>query len=371
MSSADKSASGRTRRLAARTLAVYHRNSTLNDFGGSAKSSSPLTVLLREVGTNYGPGATCDTCCNTVCSFDNAFIFPFDIVDKGELDSQISELIGQPFTSAAPPGGYGLSYGLLLFFPPVCYATSYSVQMTLDSAPVSLTVNQYGAYDTPGFAFPQSFFYFIYPSTDVSSGDLVTNVVASNACSSSSTTAQFGCFLEGAPVTMADGSKKPIQDVVVGDSVMGAFGEANPVLALHRPLLGAGSVVRINNEHSTTSHHPHVSPDRQFYAVDPDRITSMTYGKMHTIILENGKKALRKMEGLAARRMKKLEVGITLQTSTGDRVVNTLDNVSMSPFTQVYHLVVGGSHTFIVEDYAVTGWPREDDFDYDTWTPRT
>jgi hypothetical protein len=308
-----------------------------------------------------------------VCSFnteESAAVFPFELADKEELDLQISELIGQPFTSAAPPDGYSLEYGLLLFFPPVCYATSYSVQITLDNAPVSLTINKYGAYDTSDFAFPQSFFYFIYPSTDVSSWDLVTTITASNACSSSSTTAEFGCFLEGAPVTMADGSKKPIQDVGVGDSVMGAFGEANPVLALHRPFLGAGSVVRINNEHSTTSHHPHVSPDRQFYAVDPDRITSMTYGKMHTIILENGKKALRKMEGLAAGRVKKLEVGITLQTSTGGRVVNTLENVSMSHFTQVYHLVVGGSHTFIVEDYAVTGWPREDDFNYDTWTSR-
>ena len=35
--------------------------------------------------------------------------------------------------------------------------------------------------------------------------------------------------------------------------------------------------------------------------------------------------------------------------------------------TQLYNLVVGGSHTYHVDGYAVTGWPREDDFDYDRW----
>jgi hypothetical protein len=38
---------------------------------------------------------------------------------------------------------------------------------------------------------------------------------------------------------------------------------------------------------------------------------------------------------------------------------------SLPPETQLYNLVVGGSHTYHVEGYAVTGWPREDDFDYD------
>jgi hypothetical protein len=27
----------------------------------------------------------------------------------------------------------------------------------------------------------------------------------------------------------------------------------------------------------------------------------------------------------------------------------------------------GGSHTYNVDGYAVTGWPNEEDFDYDLW----
>jgi hypothetical protein len=42
----------------------------------------------------------------------------------------------------------------------------------------------------------------------------------------------------------------------------------------------------------------------------------------------------------------------------------------MVPETQLYNLVVGGSHTYHVDGYAVTGWPNEDDFDYDLWNLR-
>jgi hypothetical protein len=169
---------------------------------------------------------------------------------------------------------------------------------------------------------------------------------------------------------MSDGSTKPIQDVKVGDVVQGAFGEVNEVLALHRPLLGAGKMVRINDEHSTTAHHPHISTDRQFHCVDPMCLKSMTYGKKHTVILGNGKKELRTMTGVAPERIKDLTVGTLLQTVSGGRAVTTLADVPLSPFTQVYHLVVGGSHTYMVEGYAVVGWAREDDFDYDAWTTR-
>jgi hypothetical protein len=77
------------------------------------------------------------------------------------------------------------------------------------------------------------------------------------------------------------------------------------------------------------------------------------------------------MMGLRSDRICKLEVGVELQTVTGARRVDILDTIKMSPFTQVYHLVIDGSHTYCVDGYAVTGWPREDDFDYDTWVARS
>jgi hypothetical protein len=368
----DKSASGRTRMLKARTLAVFHkRNPDASEYGGSAKPMDALTHLLGKVGTAYEDPKTCDLCCSPICDLEIALFVPPYLTDIPLTEDQLFEITDVPFTIPAPPIGYTNDYLLLLFFPDICNASNIAVSASLDSSPVALTVHKFaGPYNTPAFIFPKTYFYVIYPAADVSSGIFDLTVSASNACSSTSTVAQFGCFLEGAPVHMADGTTKAIQDVRVGDVVLGAFGEHNPVLALHRPLLGAGHMIRINDEHNTTSHHPHVAADRTFYAADPERITGMTYGKKHTVILADGSKELRTMTGLAPGRVKKLAVGTELQTISGARAVTSLAEVPMSPFTQVYHMVVGGSHTYIVEGYAVTAWPREDDFDFDSWTAR-
>jgi hypothetical protein len=192
----------------------------------------------------------------------------------------------------------------------------------------------------------------------------------SNACSSVTDNAILGCFLAGTPVALADGSTKPIEQVAVGDLVIGAFGEANPVLALHRPLLGTGKACRINDEHTTTTHHPHVSPDRKFYCPNPAALKNFTYGQKHTVIKADGSTEKRVMTGVRADRNLVLTEGIALQTLTGPRTVTKIEPLSISPFTQVYHLVVGGSHTYTVDGYAVVGWATETDFNYDTWMPK-
>ena len=57
-----------------------------------------------------------------------------------------------------------------------------------------------------------------------------------------------------------------------------------------------------------------------------------------------------------------------MKTVEGPKEITFLETYEMAPETQLYNLVVGGSHTFCVDGYAVTGWPNEEDFDYDTWT---
>jgi hypothetical protein len=178
------------------------------------------------------------------------------------------------------------------------------------------------------------------------------------------------CFLAGALVTMADGSEKPIEDVRVGDMILGAFGEHNRVLALHRPLLGLNTMTNINNEHHTSSHHPHISADKKFYAVKPAVVMADTYGKSHEVLDENMVPYQRFLEGLRPGRVQQLDIGIDLKTVEGSRTVAYLEDYEMSPDTQLYNLVLDGSHTYHVDGYAVTGWPKEDDFDYESWGPR-
>jgi hypothetical protein len=169
---------------------------------------------------------------------------------------------------------------------------------------------------------------------------------------------------------LADGVEKPIEEVVVGDRVIGAFGEVNEVLALHRPLLGGNRMCCINGEHHTSNHHPHVGAGREFFSNDVDWLRSATYGREHEVINGAGEKETRMLHGLRGDRVQALAVGAELKTVEGARIVRSIDVYSLPAETQLYNLVVGGSHTFCVDGYAVTGWPREDDFNYDTWTPR-
>lgn len=195
----------------------------------------------------------------------------------------------------------------------------------------------------------------------------VTITALTNCGTTSSSIVVQPCFLAGSLVHMADGTTKAIEDVQVYDLVIGAFGEINRVLALHRPLLGAADMCKINGEHSTTNHHPHVSLDKQFYCGNPELVSNSTYGHKHNVIDEYGNTVERLLHGLNKERIKKLHTDVELKTIEGSRTTKTIEVYSMPEDTQLYNLVVDGSHTYHVDGYAVTGWPSEHDFDYDNW----
>jgi hypothetical protein len=205
---------------------------------------------------------------------------------------------------------------------------------------------------------------------DDTTNDRVFTLTATTDCGivTGSTIGQY-CFLAGSLVAMADGSVKVIEDVQVGDLVIGAFGEVNEVLALHRSLLGKCEMLRINDEHSTTIHHPHIGANKEFYSGNPDRVRNATYGRKHKVIDGEGNLVDRMLHGLKPERIIQLELGVELKALEGGRVVDALEIYALPEDTQLYNLVVGGSHTYHVDGYAVTGWPREDDFNYDAWVP--
>lgn len=206
------------------------------------------------------------------------------------------------------------------------------------------------------------------PVEDYTSDRTITLTATTECGSVSTTTTIFPCFLAGSLVAMADGTSRVIEDIQVGDLVVGAFGEINEVLALHRPLLGACSMYCINDEHSTTIHHPHIGANKVFYSGNPDLVRNGTYGRTHKVIDASGELVDRMLYGVAPERIQQLELGVELKTLEGSRIAKSLEIYSMPEDTQLYNLVVGGSHTYHVDGYAVTGWPREDDFNYDLWT---
>lgn len=241
-------------------------------------------------------------------------------------------------------------------------------EITVTTIPAITTIVTDYAYGIVGPGEANVYFSVTDPGQDV----LITATFTRGGVPcSGSTKANAPCFLAGSLVTLADGTAIPIEEIAVGDNVRGAFGETNTVLALHRPLLGTATMSRINNEHSTTSHHPHISPDRGFFCLNPAVVSSATYGREHEVLNATGETEMRMLHGLRPDRIHRLAVGQHLKTVEGSRVVGALEEYTLPPLTQLYNLVVSGSHTYHVDGYAVTGWPREDDFDYDSWTVRT
>jgi len=262
--------------------------------------------------------------------------------------------------SGPVPPPYDTTYGLYITFSwnPLPNATSYTI--TTDDTPGNSLVIY-----TEGTTNATLYFNPVLPYITVT-------VTAVTPCGNTSSAVDaLPCFLAGSLVWMSGMTTKAIENVQVGDKVIGAFGEINTVLALHRPLLGDALMCKINEQHHTTNHHPHIALDRRIYSGNPALTQSACYNQVHQVIDASGNLVDRMLEGLVAGRVQLMTLGIALKTIEGGRVLNIMDTYNLPPETQLYNLVLDGSHTYYVDDYAVTGWPNEDDFNYDTWTPIT
>jgi hypothetical protein len=341
MSNTDSSASARLRQVKAQTLAQFRAANPLAREGGGAKSADASLVTQRASGlapvvrqTDTIPVQVTAGCCTSSIPACISVSAPIDITRTS------SDYIDPNFIEnyTWTPNSNATSYTLSSSWPSMTFSniTSSSVTVTY----------QWDGGSAPEFT-----------------------ITAVNACSSATSepVITFPCFLAGSLVAMADGTEKVIEDVKVGDEVLGAFGEINVVLALHRPLLGSASMISINGEHSSTAHHPHIGTDRKFYCANPSALGA-TYGLEHEVLNAAGNPEMRLLHGLKSGRVHMYELGQSLKTVEGSRIMNTLEPLSMPADTQLYNLVVSGSHTYHVDGYAVTGWPREDDFDYDSWT---
>jgi hypothetical protein len=334
MPTANTSYAEKTRVAGARALAAFHRNNPDSREKG-ANILDESARLERQYGQKKfvvrpieGPAFTTVDCCPPACVPPAA---PQNL----------------SFTYNSFPGPF---YLYDLSWSPSADATSYEVTTDSNTATVTITG-------------PTSATVL----WDFNSLNIIVTVTAVNSCgTASSQISQSACFLAGTPVHMADGTIKAIETIEEGDVVVGAFGEANPVIGAQTVVLGGGVLYKINGEHVTTDHHPHVSPSRKFYTFDVTEMEKNVYGMIYAVKRMNSTMPM-KLVGLEKGRLTKLEIGTVLKTIDGERAVATAEKITMAPETKLYNLVVGGSHTYHADGYAVTGWPREDDFDYDKW----
>jgi hypothetical protein len=391
MSNADNSYTERLARLRQRTQAIFYvRNPDIHEGNAipeSVRQSRALGQIRITLEGPEGTLATVEPCCPTSCEpvcpvstdiFNTPAASPIDLVNVDSdpfglnvVQERINTLYGTPTTIPPPPDGYSFTEGLVVQTPVYCNATQITIRVldeNGDDIPSSSITNLGLVPQTNDHV--SAYIFIVYPGPTAEFPPRIS-VTVSNACSSSSGDAQFFCFLAGSPVTLADGTTKPIETVAVGDRVIGAFGEINTVTGTLSNNLGFVSITNINNEHKTTAPHPHIRADRSLCCTDTLTLTKFAYGRSFPLKGADGKTEARVIKGVNPERITKLQIGTVLQTLTGPRTVATLETIRMPASTRVYHLTTDGSHSYMVDGYAVAGGATEEDFDYDTWTPRT
>lgn len=177
------------------------------------------------------------------------------------------------------------------------------------------------------------------------------------------------CFTGEALVTMADGSLKRIDEVLIGEQVLGAHGLINTVLGMHKVPAGGGHMHVINKRHRTSANHKHFT-SVGWAALDTE--TADKPGNAEIIIDNNGTKEVRyNAKFVNGTKTTKLELGMQILTQDGYEVVESIDiDDSVAASEYVYSLVTDGSHAHFCNGFVVSAWATDKDFDYDTWTPR-
>jgi hypothetical protein len=167
---------------------------------------------------------------------------------------------------------------------------------------------------------------------------------------------------------MADGSYKRISDVKIGEKVDGGYSLVNTVIAYHKIELGKQPMFTINGKHRTTREHRHWTTDGwaafDLLASAPEYVHEIT-------VDNNGTKEKRKNVKLKDSKVVQLKLGMTLLTSNGPEVIESIQvDWNQDSNQYVYTLVCDGSHACIVNDVIVSAWAKDEDFDYNTWTAK-
>ena len=139
------------------------------------------------------------------------------------------------------------------------------------------------------------------------------------------------CFVAGTQVTMADGSKKNIEDVLIGEKLLGQDGAINTVLEYDHPMLAGRDIIGINgNGHFMTPEHPLFTKNgwRSYSAATFERqFPDMLYLNV-----------------------KDLEVGDEILKEDGSWLkVESLEVFSDEPDQQVFNFILDGNNTYFAD----------------------
>lgn len=164
----------------------------------------------------------------------------------------------------------------------------------------------------------------------------ITRVVESRITPRVTPPVQICCFIAGTKITLADGTVKNIEDVQIGDKLIGKDKSVNQVLEYVRPLLGERTLVSLNGGDPFMTHdHPVYMKDGTWKSFDPEATK-------------------KKYEKLSDWNIGKLEIGDVIETvdGVGFKIQSMSEHQDRADL-QVYNFSLDGNHTYIANGLVV------------------
>jgi hypothetical protein len=130
---------------------------------------------------------------------------------------------------------------------------------------------------------------------------------------------------------MADGKSKNIEDILIGEQLLGADGFINTVLDYHRPVLKENNLYSINGgAYFVTDSHPFMTT-KGWKSISPDA----THQEMPHFEVDT------------------LHIGDMLITFTGIEEIYAIEKSQTIKNIQLYNFIVNGNNTYYANGYLV------------------
>ena len=159
---------------------------------------------------------------------------------------------------------------------------------------------------------------------------------AAAADTSQGQTGYGSCFIAGTKVTMADGTLKNIEDIIVGDKVKG-HKENNEVIKLDPTLLADRKLYSFNNDehYFFTSEHPFMT-EEGWKSIKPEKTKE-----------RDGVELYEQLKG-------ELKVGDKLVTDNGSIEIKSIESKQINnPEMPLYNFNVSNDNSYIADGYIV------------------
>ena len=143
------------------------------------------------------------------------------------------------------------------------------------------------------------------------------------------------CFNAGTLVTMADGTKKKIEDIKIGETLLGQDNSHNKVIKYDHPMLDKRQLISINNSR------PFMTPEHPIYTKDGWK----SYRLSDTI---------RENPAMKDEMAGEFKVGDEILNANGEWIkIKTIEAFDNEPQQQLYNFMLNGNNTYYANGFLV------------------